>query len=128
MVTNKRILDEFTLGYIYSALCELNSEYNISDIYPFYLNKIIDDCIDFQQENKELLDKVYSISNTETNKVLPEHLGHDFWLCRNGFESEFIARVPKELAQYFEQASRKRGKQEFVVDGDTLKFRFSDAA
>jgi hypothetical protein len=131
ITTTKKIIDEFTLGYIYSALWQLKSgyeksDYDISDIYPFYLGNIIDDCKSFQKENAELLNEIYSETHQRNNKgaltkILPEHLGHDYWLYRNQLEPEFTMRIKKELAQKFEQAAIRRGKQELLIDNDTLK-------
>lgn len=123
-ITDQKIIDEFTLGYIYSALWWLNKDYDISDIYSCYLSKIIDECRQFQDKNKELLKEIYSQEKNGKHEILPAHLGNDFWLFRNDFSPEFMFRIPIELAQHFEQSCRKMGKQELVVDDDILRFLF----
>lgn len=123
----KRIIDEFTLGYIYSALWSLDENCDIKDISPIYLQDIIDDCKSFQEENKQLLDDFYIHSKKmklllEQYKISPEHLGHDYWLARNRLSFDFVKRAPLELVQKFQFAANKRGEQKLIMDCETLKF------
>ncbi len=125
--TTRKAIDEFTLGYIYSALWDLKADYDLCDIYPFYLKRVVEDCRDFQEENKDLLNEFYLFSQKNKNlndqhRISPEHLGNDYWLVRNGKDFEFIKRVPAELAQKFYMAANKKGKQKLIMEGDTLKF------
>lgn len=126
-ITTKKIIDEFTLGYIYSALWELPGNYDIKDVSSIYLRKVIDDCRDFQEEHRQLLHEFYVFSEkmqktNESNRILPEHLGHDYWLARNGLEFDFIKRAPLELVQKFQLAASKRGQQKLIMENSNLKF------
>jgi hypothetical protein len=125
IITTKKIIDEFTLGYIYAALWELNGEYDIKDISAFYLRDIIDDCKNFQEENSELLNEFYSFSKNkkqeERSRILPEHLGHDYWLIRNRLDFDFIKKAPLELVQKFCFVASKRGSQKLIIEGSDLK-------
>jgi len=125
--TTRKAIDEFTLGYIYSALWEIKADYDLSDIYPLYLKRVIEDCREFQDENKDLLSEFYAFSQknkhlNEQHRISPEHLGNDYWLVRNGNDYEFIKRAPPELAQKFYIAASKKGRQKLIMEGDTLKF------
>src|SRR5579875_3574034 len=126
IITTKKIIDEFTLGYIYAALWDLNEGYDIKDISAFYLREIIDDCKNFQEENIELLNEFYAFSHKikkedERNSILPEHLGHDYWLIRNGQDFDFIKKAPLELVQKFSSIASKRGVQKLIIEGTSLK-------
>jgi hypothetical protein len=126
IITTKKIIDEFTLGYIYAALWELNEGYDIKDISAFYLRDIIDDCKGFQEENFNLLNEFYAFSEKlkqgeERSRILPEHLGHDYWLIRNGFDFDFIKKAPPELVQKFCIIASKRGAQKLIIEGNYLK-------
>jgi hypothetical protein len=81
-------LDKFTQGYIICALWSsidndgepLDKNYIISNIAQETMAKMADDCKDFQNANRELLDHC----GLELSRQ-----GHDFWLNRNGHGSGF---------------------------------------
>jgi hypothetical protein len=127
IATTKKIIDEFTLGYIYSALWELQGDFDIKDISPIYLREVIDDCREFQEQYKQLLNEFYSFSEkikktNELVRILPEHLGHDYWLARNGLDFDFVKRAPLELVQQFQFSASRRGEQKLIMEGSNLKF------
>lgn len=127
IATTKIIIDEFTLGYIYSALWELQSDYDIKDIPSIYLREIIDDCKKFQDENKPLLDEFLAYSEKikkidDKNRISPEHLGYDYWLARNGLDFDFVKRAPLELVQKFKVAASRRGEYKLVLNESEFKF------
>lgn len=84
-------LDKFTRAYIECALWSTNDNaddtggsplddnYDISDIAPETLARMISDCEQFQADNRADLD----------NCDLSLERGHDFWLKRNGHGSGF---------------------------------------
>lgn len=90
------ILDEFTKAYIEAALWSstddndnpLDSNYTMSDIAPETLEKIKNDCKNFQDANGQLLiDGGWSDDS---------QAGHDFWLSRNGHGAGFFDRTERE--------------------------------
>lgn len=85
-------LDTFTRSYIECALWSstdnaneqggepLDKNYSTSDIAPETLQRMSEDCENFQSDNREALDE---------SGLSDERAGHDFWLNRNGHGSGF---------------------------------------
>lgn len=100
-------LDEFTQGYVecmFFTETEIGTDFEtwnpetdsslpgdcgFDDLAPKTLQRIIADCERFQSENADLLAQA-----VECGRPL-DHLGHDFWLTRNGHGAGFWDR--KEL-------------------------------
>lgn len=82
-------LDKFTRGYIDCALWSstdeegkpLDKNFDISDLAPECLTRMIDDCAKFQEQNGELLTSEHY--NFAVKYDISEYAGHDFWLTRN---------------------------------------------
>lgn len=80
-------MDNFTKAYIEAALWSsndesrpdggdpLNQNYNVDDLSPETLIRVITDCSIFQSDARELLVE---------SGLSDEQAGHDFWLTRNG--------------------------------------------
>lgn len=91
-------LDEFTSAYINCMFCltndELNPEggepldkkYDIKDIDPPSLAKIVVDCKAFQEKHAEDIEGGY-IRSVEWSDL--DMAGNDFWLTRNGHGAGF---------------------------------------
>jgi hypothetical protein len=108
----KQPLDDFTLAYIKCALWSspdesgkadcLDANYDIEDLAPETLAKIIEDCNAFRESEQAgfLLAEAYQCISYD-----PSHAGHDFWLTRNGHGAGFWDR--SELGELGEQLSEK---------------------
>ena len=83
-------LDTFTQAYVDCALWSstdddgdsLDQSYSDSDIAPELLVEMIEDCRDFQEQNRELFARDWS----------DEQAGQDFWLTRNRHGAGFWDR------------------------------------
>jgi hypothetical protein len=125
---NQRIeLDQFTRAYIECSLWasldplhdtdpenhgeNLDDTYSISDLAEETLDKIIEDCLKFQDDNRELLKQC-----EESNHPIPgsgwiAHAGHDFWLTRNGHGSGFWdGDWPEEIGEKLTEYAEKQGE------------------
>jgi len=90
-------LDTFTRQYMETALWSstdnaddsggepLDKNYGIDDIAPETRDKMIDDCIDFQQRYRYMLDNAYGEGGIDSGRA-----GHNFWLSRNGHGAGFF--------------------------------------
>ena len=85
-------LDAFSLAYLECALWStftgagdpLDEFYSITDIDAESVNKMIEDCRNFQKDNAALLEKTYKTCKIAEGGNPQSHAGHDFWLTRNG--------------------------------------------
>ncbi len=117
-------LDQFTRAYIQCALwsstdgdtdTSLYQNYDIGDIAPSELDRIIADCADFQSTNEALLKQA---GTAEQN-------GHDYWLTRNGHGAGFWDRgYSKELGQALTDAAHKSGESDLYVGDDGKVYIF----
>lgn len=108
-ITEFNQLDSFTQGYIecmfWTDANEDNEELkdmrfdNLSDKA---LKDIIEECKDFQESNKELLNSYYE-------KFNEENAGHDFWLTRNGHGCGFWDRRLGKLGDKLTKAAKVYG-------------------
>ena len=86
---NKIVLDIFAAAYVEAALVTsqdnddvpLDEKYTIDDIDAQTLQKMVDDCTDFQTKAGSLL-----------NELNDKQSGYDFWLTRNGHGAGFWDR------------------------------------
>jgi hypothetical protein len=90
-------MDSFTRAYFEAALWAstdesndqggepLDKNYGINDFAPDTRAKMIDDCVDFQQRYRAMLDNAYGESGINSEKA-----GHNFWLSRNGHGAGFF--------------------------------------
>lgn len=113
-------LDTFTKAYIVCALWSsmdnsdeqggdpLDANYDIDDIAPETLEKMIADCQDFQKAQADLLAQ----AGTD------EQNGHDFWLNRNGHGAGFWDRGYGELGRKLSDACRPYGSCDIYVGDD----------
>lgn len=121
-------LDDFTRGYIECMLWAETHHYEEdqnddrsfqdhgyaeTDLAPESLAKIIEDCADFQHDNREDLE-AYTLS-------LPlDHAGHDFWLTRNGHGAGFWDRGLGRLGERLTRAAKVYGSRNPYLGNDGL--------
>lgn len=114
-----RGLDLFTRAYIEAAFWSSNDEsdesggepldvnYGPEDLTVESLDKMIEDCRKFQDENAGLLAQAGS----------SEQNGHDFWLTRNGHGTGFWDRgYPENIGQGLTDAADKYGEVYLYVN------------
>lgn len=122
-------LDDFTLGYIVSALWSssddqdepLDKNYNVEDITPETIRQMIADCRRFQANCAALLSAAFdSPDYKRANDSTPEQTaGHDFWLTRNGHGAGFWdGDYPKVEGEALTAASEKFDEVDLYVGDD----------
>lgn len=116
-------LDRFTQGYIDCALWSSTDEsdetggepmdrnYSFSDIAPETLNRMAEDCRDFQDDNRQDLDDC---------ELSFERQGHDFWLNRNGHGSGFWDEGDDPVYRRLSDASKVWGEFNLYVGEDDM--------
>lgn len=91
-------VDDFTRGYMAAALFTtsdeddedgndpLSARYDISDFAPDVLADIVVRCLQFQNDNAELLAAAYAHPKyySKDGSTVESLAGHDFWLTHNG--------------------------------------------
>ena len=122
-------LDDFTTAYIECALWCTNDEsdesggeplddnYGIGDISQKALESIVEDCKDFQESNKELLEQAYELY-TPSAWTPQSQAGHDFMLTRNGHGAGFWDRGIGEVGNKLTKACEPYGECYFYVGDD----------
>ena len=115
-------LDVFTRQYIETALWSTHDEstpsggepfdanYDINDIHPDTMTKIVQDCKKFQEENANDIGDRY------------EDAGHDFLLTRNGHGCGFF-EIPdweEQIGERLTDAAHKFGEFNLYVGDDGL--------
>lgn len=129
-------LDEFTTAYIDCMLWSTNDEsdksggspldenYDIKDVDPDSLAKIIEDCKAFQKEHANDIEGGYVSFRGEAWSDT-EMAGHDFWLTRNGHGAGFWdVDWKEEVAKRMSETSKKMGEVHPYV-GDDKKIHLS---
>lgn len=110
-------LDAFTQAYIECALWSstddkgepLDREHSPDDIDPATLQGMISDCQDFQESNRELLERAYALYTHSPEWSHESQAGHDFWLTRNGHGAGFWDRGLGAVGQELTQAAKIYG-------------------
>lgn len=117
-------LDTFTRAYIECALWAstddsdehggepLDRNYGLADIAPESLQRMIEDCRDFQKANGALLEN-YEEAGYEMGAA-----GHDFWLTRNRHGAGFWDRGLEEVGQDLTGAAHGYGECWLYVGDD----------
>lgn len=114
-------LDTFTDAYIEAALwasmdesdesggSPMDDNYDISDIAKETLKKMVDDCKDFQKDNR---------ADIKSN---PKRAGHDFWLTRNHHGAGFWdGDYPEDAAKRLTNNAHAYGSFDLYVGDDNL--------
>lgn len=110
-------LDEFTRSYIETALWSsvdengepLDGLFDMGDIAPETLARMVEDCRDFQQANGGDIDDN------------PGRAGHDFWLTRNRHGAGFWdGDWPHEVGRRLTAMSHAYGSIDLYLGDDGL--------
>lgn len=117
--TNFFELDKFTQGYIVCALWSstdeegngLDQTFDPTDISAGTLKEMADDCKQFQDANREDLDKCGLDLSRQ---------GHDFWLNRNGHGSGFWDEGFDPVFRKLSDASKACGECNLYIGDDDL--------
>lgn len=95
----------------------LDDNYSVEDIAPETLEKMKEDCEDFQSSRVyDLFDKNVGIL---TNGLLsPEKAGHDFWLSRNGHGAGYFDEGLGEIGDRLQKAAKEYGEVNLYIGDD----------
>lgn len=133
-------LDEFTKTYLVCSLWasldpdhetdpenhgeNLDDNYSIENFAPETLQRMIEDCQKFQQDNQELLNQCEDSDHPIPNSGWLSHAGHDFWLTRNHHGAGFWdGDYPEEIGEKLTEYSHKQGELNlYAGDDDQLYF------
>lgn len=113
-------LDDFTSAYVFCLLWvehdgdgePLDAKYSVEDFAPEAMEKIKEDCNDFQWANKNDLDEWGDMADA----------GHNFCLTRNGHGTGFWDRGRGELGDRLSQACKPYGEMNAYVGDDELLY------
>jgi hypothetical protein len=124
-------LDDFTIAYIECMLWSSNDEsdentggepldknYDIDDIAPEAMAKIVADCERFQRECAALLAEAEYEGSRSRQWSKEELAGHDFWLTRCGHGVGFWDRGLGEVGDKLTEAAKKFGEVWPIVGDD----------
>lgn len=115
-------IDDFTKAYIECMLWSTNDEstpeggepldtnYDIDDIAPEAMKKIVADCERFQRENAALLAEAEYKGARSREWSKEELAGHDFWLTRVGHGCGFWDRDLGDVGDKLTEAAKKFGE------------------
>jgi hypothetical protein len=114
-------LDDFTLAYLEAAFftsydeyeLNFNNQYTIQDINKEHLNEIKNECLNFQNENKQLLDTAIDLYNYNLKQA-----GHDFWLTRNGHGAGFFDRGLENIGKELTYKSHQLKESDLYLGDD----------
>jgi hypothetical protein len=129
-------MDKFTEAYIEAALWSsmgdddepLDRNYDASDLTPETLEKIVQDCTKFQEDNAETLaecealDEAGDWAHSGRCSVL-ESAGHDLWLTRNGHGAGFWdGDWPERLDDKLDASAKSFGEVDLYIGDDGLLY------
>lgn len=122
-------LDDFTLGYLECARwCGIISpeegpEYNeedfdLEDFTIASLKAAAKDCDDFRDGGgiEDLLEQMQDLTDRPE-----DHMGHDFWLSRNGHGTGFWDRGAGDVGDKLHAAAKVYGEAHVMVNGRFLE-------
>lgn len=107
-------------GYVEAALWSstddqgepLDRRFTALDISAETMYRMIQDCAKFDKSNE------YDITEAARISTL-EHIGHDFWLTRNGHGAGFWdGDYPEDLGQRLTEASKAFGSFDLYIGDD----------
>lgn len=111
---SKHPLDDFTVAYITAALWTstddegwpLYDTYDRSAIAPPTIARMVQDCLNFQEENAADIAQYKH----------PARAGHDFWLTRNHHGAGFWCRDLGDVGERLTDAAHSYGEFTLTVD------------
>jgi len=117
-----RDVDAFTRGYILAALWTEEDELQKkgwTDLAPETLQKMINDCQNFQQQEATMLAR--AVYKNEPGCGDSEYAGQDFWLTRNGHGAGFWdGDLPDEAGEALTEACKRFGETWLYLGDDGL--------
>jgi hypothetical protein len=123
MSVNWKDLDPFTRGYVEAALwastadddTPLDRDHDWRDISVESFAAIAEDCRQFQERYRELLDR----ASEEIPRRDDAHHGHDYFLTRNGHGAGFWDRgYTDTLGQALTDAAHAEGMDDWYIGDD----------
>lgn len=91
-----------------------DENYGPEDIALESREEMAKECADFQEANRELLEKAYN----EKRGYDEAQAGHDFWLTRNGHGAGFWDRGLGEIGAALTKASESYGSVDLYLGDD----------
>lgn len=123
-------MDEFTKHYLIAALwlglddddVPMDENYGLEDIALSALQQAIEECAEFQKDNKSLLLLAYNLYD---KYEMESHIGafsgaacagHDYWLTRNGHGVGFWDRGMGDVGEELTKACEYQERNLYVGD------------
>ena len=129
MTVHGHTLDSFTVQYLATALWSTNDEstpqggepfdarFSVSDFSNAAVLRAVFDCVGFQLNNSELLNKAYATG------IEASTAGHDFWLTRNRHGAGFWdGDYPEEVGDKLTAAAHKYGEVDLYENNGEVEF------
>lgn len=128
-------MDSMTRGYLTCALWSSNDEstpsggepldstYGLDDIAPASVAKAMADCAEFLRKiSPEDRDAYEQNTDRPGEWSGAEHMGHDFWLTRNGHGAGFWDRGLGELGERLTKVAKTFGETDMYVGDDKVVY------
>lgn len=125
-------LDDFTHAYLVAAFWASNDEshpsggdpiddnYELTDLDTVSLEKMIADCVKFQDKYAAKLKKAYKIYKVVDGTSPESYAGHDFWLTRNQHGCGFWDRDLGKIGEQLTDAAHSFGGSHLEVANDKV--------
>ena len=117
-----RDVDAFTRGYIRAALWTEEEELQgkgWTDLAPETLQKMMDDCRKFQEQEATMLSR--AVYKNQPGCGDSEYAGQDFWLTRNGHGAGFWdGDLPDHVGESLTEACKRFGETWLYLGDDGL--------
>jgi len=128
-ITSETEPDEFALGYIAAALwlsnddhdVPLDRNYDIDDLAPETLVRMLADCKSFCEANTD--DLAIGPLKALKDSTPMEYAGHDMWLSRNGYGGFNDGDWPETIGERLYQAAKRLGEVNLYVGDDGLIYQ-----
>ena len=93
--------------------------YDVDNLAPETLAQAVEDCRAFQADHAADLGKAADLrSFNRAHGTIDEHLGHDFWLSRNGHGAGFFDRGSDPVWDRLQEAARVWGTVDLYIGDD----------
>lgn len=121
-------LDEFTQAYIvamyWTDTGEEDQPTGSEELSPEDLATIIEECREFQEQNKVVLESLYEEDGDHIKPIYgAEQAGHDFWLTRNHHGAGFWDRGLGKRGDQLTEAAHACGNRMLML-GDSGKIHY----
>ena len=129
MITDLTIVEELELVELFRCYCEsalwssldnngqpLNELFSPSDMEECCLNRMLNDCRKFLEDQRVTIMAAYDQGWFETTDKAFQQAGHDFWLTRNGHGCGFWdGGWPDRVGEILARAAKKFGEFSLYV-------------